>query len=308
MNRKNFLKALALLPLTTEAARQAIQNYTDLTNPSRMNLQELNKTTGQFGTTQRMPVLFVGHGNPMNAITDNAYSQSWHAIGKKLVLPKAILCISAHWLTEGSTAVTLANPPKTIHDFGGFPDALFQVQYPAPGAVDYAKMAIADIKSTKVHEDLKWGLDHGAWSVLKNMYPEANVPVFQMSIDYAKPPLYHYNLAKELSGLRERGVLIVASGNIVHNLGMVSWGDQEKKFDWAVEFDAMVKKSIEDNDPDPLIHYQKLGQLATLAHPTNDHYLPLMYAVGLRDKADRFDFFNNSFDLGSISMRSVIFS
>lgn len=271
-----------------------------------MELSDLNRLTGAFGTTEQMPVLFVGHGNPMNAITDNVYSKTWKEIGKKLSPPKAILCISAHWLTNG-TAVTMANPPKTIHDFGGFPDELFKVQYPAPGATDYAKMAISSVTSVKVHEDFEWGLDHGAWSVLKNMYPLADIPVFQMSIDYGRPPEYHYNLAKELSALRSKGVLIVASGNVVHNLGMVSWGDSGKKFDWAVEFDGLVKKSIEDNNPEPLLNYQKLGQLATMAHPTNDHYLPLMYAIGLRSKTDKFSFFNDTFDLGSISMRSVIF-
>jgi len=291
MDRKHFLKSLALLPLAGTA----------------MKLNELNKLAENFGTSDRMPVLFVGHGNPMNAITDNIYSKTWAELGRKLTVPKAILCVSAHWLTNG-TAVTMTDKPKTIHDFGGFPDELFKVQYPAPGAVDYAKMAISTVKSTKVHEDFEWGLDHGAWSVLKNMYPKADVPVFQMSIDYGKPPVYHYNLAKELSTLRDKGVLIVSSGNVVHNLGMISWGDSGKKFDWAVEFDELVRKSIEENNPSPLVEYQKLGKIATLAHPTNDHYLPLMYAIGLRDKKDKFEFFNSTIDMGSISMRSVIFS
>ena len=306
MNRKDFLKALAILPLSGAALNEAFRNSMSKNNLP-MNLQDLNRTTDQFGNTDRMPVLFVGHGNPMNAITENTYSKSWAAIGKRLSLPKAILCVSAHWLTNG-TAVTMSEHPKTIHDFGGFPDELFKVEYPAPGSVDYAKMAISAVSSTKVHEDFKWGLDHGAWSVLKNMYPLANVPVFQLSIDYSKPPQYHYNLAKELSSLRNKGVLIVASGNVVHNLGMVSWGDKEKKFDWAIEFDNLVKNSIENNDPAALINYQKLGAIAEMAHPTNDHYLPLMYTLGLRSDKDKFEFFNNDFDLGSISMRSVIFS
>jgi len=291
MNRKDFLKSIAILPLAGTA----------------MQLNDLAKITAGFGSTDQMPVLFVGHGNPMNAITDNIYSKSWADMGKRLQVPIAILCIYAHWLTNG-TAISMTDKPKTIHDFGGFPEELFAVQYPAPGAVDYAKMAISSVTSTKVHEDFEWGLDHGAWSVLKNMYPKANVPVFQMSIDYGKPPEYHYNLAKELSMLRHKGVLIVASGNVVHNLGMVSWGDSEKKFDWAIEFDNLVKTGIEDNNPSPLINSQKLGKIATMAHPTNDHYLPLMYAIGLRSKTDTFEFFNTAFDLGSISMRSVIFS
>jgi len=290
MDRKKFIKSLAILPFATKA----------------MELSELNKLTSGFGATEQMPVLFVGHGNPMNAITDNEYSKTWAAIGKKLTPPKAILCISAHWLTNG-TSVAMTENPETIHDFGGFPDELFKVQYPAPGGKDYAKMAVSALKSVKVHEDFEWGLDHGAWSVLKNMYPKADIPVFQMSIDYSKPPQYHYDLAKELAVLRARGILIVASGNVVHNLGSVSWGDANKKFDWAVEFDDMVKKNIEDNNPFPLINYHELGAIAKMAHPTNDHYLPLIYAIGLRSKTDQFEFFNSSFDLGSISMRSVLF-
>jgi 4,5-DOPA dioxygenase extradiol len=304
MDRKKFLRRLALLPLGM-AASKANRTFSKIYHP--MELKDLNALSQDFGSSEKMPVLFVGHGNPMNAITINNYSNTWAQLGKTLPVPSAILCISAHWLTNG-TAVTMTEKPATIHDFGGFPDELYQVQYPAPGAVDYARLAISSVASVKVHEDFKWGLDHGAWSVLKNMYPLANVPVFQMSIDYGKPPAYHFNLAKELSVLRTRGVLIVASGNVVHNLGMVSWGDSGRKFDWAIEFDNLVKTSIEANDAAPLINYEKLGRVATLAHPTNDHYLPLMYALGLRSGSDTFRFFNDSFDLGSISMRSVIFS
>ena len=257
--------------------------------------------------TDKMPVLFVGHGNPMNAITDNIYSQNWQSIGEQLPQPNAILCISAHWLTKG-TAVTMMERPKTIHDFAGFPDELFAVQYPALGAVDYARMALSEIKSTTVQEDFSWGLDHGAWSILKKMYPQANIPVFQLSIDIAKPPVYHFNLTKELYKLRKQGVLILASGNIVHNLGILSWDGKVKAFDWAIEFDNFVKQHILDNNPLPLIDYQKLGALATLAHPSNEHYLPLLYALGLRDKTDTVQFFNDAFDLGSLSMRSVLFN
>lgn len=264
-------------------------------------------TLNDFSLTEKMPVLFVGHGNPMNAITDNVYSQSWKAMGEKLTVPRAILCVSAHWLTQG-TAVTMAEHPKTLHDFGGFPAELFNVQYPASGAVDYARMAISAVKSIKVQEDFAWGLDHGAWSILKHIYPKANVPVFQMSIDAAKSPLYHFNLAKELYELRNKGVLILASGNIVHNLGILSWDGKVKAYDWALEFDAFVKKNIIDNNPIALIEYQKLGKLAMLAHPTNEHYLPLMYALGLRDNTDTVAFFNETLGLGSLSMRSVMFS
>lgn len=271
-----------------------------------MKLNELNNITSGFTGTEKMPVLFIGHGNPMNAITDNLYSNTWKAMGEKLTTPKAILCVSAHWLTNG-TSVTMADHPKTIHDFGGFPQELFNVQYPAPGAADYAKMAIESVTSKVVHEDFEWGLDHGAWSVLKNMYPKADIPVFQMSIDYAKPPQYHFNLAKEFYALRNKGVLIISSGNVVHNLGVISWDGKIKAYDWALEFDGLVKASIENNHPAALIDYQKLGKLASMAHPTNDHYLPLMYTLGLRDKADQVQFFNESMDLGSISMRSVMF-
>lgn len=272
-----------------------------------MNINEFEKIANSESPTDKMPLLFVGHGNPMYAISENKYKKAWEEMGKKLPRPNAVLCISAHWLTNG-TSIAMTDKPKTIHDFGGFPQELFDVQYPAPGATDYAKMAASNIHSIKVHEDFEWGLDHGAWSVLRNMYPNADVPVFQMSIDYGKSPLYHYNLAKELASLRSKGVLIISSGNVVHNLGMIQWDAQSKPFDWAVEFDELVKKSIEDNNPTPLIEYQKLGKIATMAHPTNDHYLPLMYTLGLRDQKDEFQFFNDTLDMGSLSMRSVLFS
>jgi 4,5-DOPA dioxygenase extradiol len=291
MDRKTFLQSLLFMPVLG----------------SSMKLNELEKLTSELENTERMPVLFIGHGNPMYAITDNPYRTSWMELGKRLSPPKAILCISAHWLTRG-TAVTMTDKPKTIHDFGGFPDELFKVQYPAPGAAAFAKMAIEEVKSVKVHEDFEWGLDHGAWSVLRNMYPQANVPVFQMSLDYTKPASYHYELAKELSKLRNKGVLIVASGNVVHNLGAIKWGEQNPKpYDWAIEFDTMVKKSVEDNNFQALVDYQKMGNVASMAHPSNDHYLPLLYAMGLRDPKEKFSFFNDSFDMGSLSMRSMIF-
>jgi 4,5-DOPA dioxygenase extradiol len=290
MNRRTFLQTLSLVPMASCA----------------MNLNEFGNQISQNKPTDKMPLLFIGHGNPMYAISENKYKKVWTEMGKKLPIPKAVLCISAHWLTNG-TSVTMADKPKTIHDFGGFPQTLFDVQYPAPGAPDYAKLAISEIKSTKVHEDVEWGLDHGAWSVLRNMYPEANIPIFQMSIDYAKPPIYHFNLAKELAALRSKGVLIISSGNVVHNLGMIQWDETSKPFDWALQFDELVKKNIEDNNPAPLINYQKLGNLATLAHPTNDHYLPLMYTLGLRQQSDSFQFFNDTMDMGSLSMRSVLF-
>jgi 4,5-DOPA dioxygenase extradiol len=289
MERKTFLKYLSILPFSSLA----------------MNLKDFASRVEQGAPNEKMPLLFVGHGNPMNAITDNIYKKEWEQIAKKIAVPKAILCISAHWLTKG-TFVTMAEKPITIHDFGGFPDELFQQQYPAKGAVDYAKMTIEHVKSTPVHEDFEWGLDHGAWSVLKAMYPLADIPVYQMSIDYTKPVEYHFNLAKELAFLRTKGVLIVGSGNVVHNLGRLSMNGAP--VDWALEFDAYVKKNIDEDTPKNLVDYAKLGTLATLAHPSNDHYLPLIYTLGLRDKTDEKMYFTESFDLGSISMRSVMFS
>lgn len=272
-----------------------------------MNINEFTKLASEGSSSDRMPVLFVGHGNPMYAISENKYKKVWEEMGKKLPHPTAVLCISAHWLTNG-TSVAVTAKPRTIHDFGGFPQALFDVQYPAPGAPDYAKMAASAIQSVKVHEDVEWGLDHGAWSILRNMYPAADVPVFQLSIDFGKPPAYHLQLGKELAALRNKGVLIISSGNVVHNLGMIQWDEKKPAFDWAIEFDEYVKKAIEQNDPQALTTYQKLGSVATMAHPTNDHYLPLMYTLGLRHAKDEFRFFNDTLDMGSLSMRSVIFS
>lgn len=295
MDRSTFLKTLAALPIGAASAKLF----------SGMQLNDFRHLSLNLPDSPKMPVLFVGHGNPMNAILETQYSKTWQKIGKELPLPKAILCISAHWLTNG-TSVAVTAKPETIHDFGGFPQALFDVQYPAPGAPAYAKFTASQLTTTAVTEDNQWGLDHGAWSVIKHMYPAANIPVFQLSIDFRKNAAWHYELGTQLTALREKGVLIVASGNIVHNLGMVSWNEPDKQYDWAIEFDNMVKKSIEDNNPAALTSFDKLGNLAKLAHPTPDHYYPLLYAVGLRRKDDHFSFFNDSFDLGSISMRSVM--
>lgn len=290
MDRKTFLKYLSLLPLSGLA----------------MNLKDFASLT-DAPATDKLPVLFVGHGSPMNIITDNSYRKEWEKLGSKLPVPKAILCISAHWLTRG-TYVTMSEKPVTIHDFGGFPDELYSQQYPAPGAVEQAKLTIQSSKTVAIKEDHEWGLDHGAWCVLKAIYPKANIPVYQMSIDFGKPMEYHYNLAKELAVLRSKGVLIVASGNIVHNLGAVDFSGKTKEVDWAIEFDQYVKHNIDAANDKALIDYQKLGKLAAMAHPSNDHYIPLIYSLGLRDAADKISYFNESFDLGSISMRSVIFS
>ena len=266
---------------------------------------QLKDFTQQFSEEEdtRMPALFVGHGNPMNALEDNEFSRGWAAQGQMLPAPKAILCISAHWLTKG-TRVAAIEKPETIHDFGGFPQSLFDVQYPAPGAPEMAKATSELITSTKVELDYEWGLDHGCWSVLNKMYPAANIPVYQLSIDYYQPPQYHYDLAAQLTALRKKGVLIMGSGNIVHNLRLFTWSDTA--FDWAVEFDTMIKGCIEKGDHKSVINYKDLGQSALLAVPTNDHYLPLLYTLGVMESTESIRFFNEKTTAGSISMRSFV--
>lgn len=259
---------------------------------------------------QKMPVLFVGHGSPMNAIEDNEFSARWRKMGKELPTPSAVLVVSAHWLTRG-THITAMNNPQTIHDFGGFPRELHEVQYPAPGQPELAKETAALFKSTTVGLDHDWGLDHGAWSVTKQMFPEANIPVLQLSIDYHKPPQYHYDLAKELSALRKKGVLILASGNMVHNLRMIQLPpgarDLNTSFglDWALELNTIFKDKIGNGDHQALINYEKLHKDVLLAVPTPDHYYPLLYALALRHKDEEQSFFNDKAVAGSITMTSV---
>ena len=252
---------------------------------------------------EKMPVLFVGHGNPMNAIERNEYHKKWTELGKSLPKPKAILVVSAHWLTKG-TKVTAMEKPKTIHDFGGFPDELFAQQYPANGSTEFAKETQSLITKTKVESDFEWGLDHGTWSVLLPMYPNADIPVFQLSIDYSQPPQYHYDLAKELSTLRKKGVMIIGSGNIVHNLGMIDWSG--KPYDWAIEFDGIIKKYIDEKNHQAIVDYDKLGKISQLAIPTNEHYLPLLYSIALQEKNENVSYFNEKCEMGSVSMRSLI--
>lgn len=249
-----------------------------------------------------MPVLFVGHGNPMNAVEENEFSNTWIEIGKTLPVPRAILCISAHWQTKG-TKVTAMEKPKTIHDFYGFPKELFDKQYAAPGSPLFAKETQRLIKRTSVELDYEWGLDHGCWSVLSRLFPAAEIPVYQLSLDYTQPPQYHYKLSKELSELRKKGVLIIGSGNIVHNLGMMQWNNSV--YDWAKEFDEQIKNCIQRGDHQSVIHYEKLGASAKLAVPTNEHYLPLLYSLALQDSKDPLAFFSEKTVMGSVSMRSV---
>jgi len=270
------------------------------------NLSELKNLTGNLPVQDElMPVLFIGHGSPMNGIEDNEFSTKWAAIGRTMPVPKAVLVVSAHWFTRG-TAVTAMNFPQTIHDFGGFPQALFDAQYPAPGNPELAAETAALITSTDVALDHDWGLDHGAWIVLKHMFPAANIPVLQLSMDYTKDARAHYELAAELYQLRKKGVLIMGSGNMVHNLRMVSWDMMDGGgYDWALEINAQFKDLISNNDHKPLISYQNLGRAAMLAIPTPEHYLPLLYTLGLKNDKEEVTLFNDKAIGGSLTMTSV---
>lgn len=266
-----------------------------------------NWTSGLRENGARMPVLFIGHGSPMNAIADNFFSGNWAKMGQEIPKPVAVLVISAHWLTDGSH-VTAMDFPRTIHDFGGFPQALFEVQYPAPGDPKLAVETAGLVTSTTVGLDHDWGLDHGTWSVVRHMYPDADIPVLQFSIDYAKPPEYHYNLAKELRGLRNKGVLIIGSGNMVHNLRMVAWdrlSEPAYGFDWAIEMNTVFKDRIASGDHKSLIDYDGFGTAGKLAIPTPDHYYPLLYSAGLSEEKDEPVFFNDRAVGGSLTMTSV---
>ncbi len=268
-----------------------------------VTLNSFMKNFSDEKSSDKMPVLFVGHGNPMNAIDKNEYHNKFAEVGKSLPKPKAILTISAHWLTRG-TRVTAMEKPQTIHDFGGFPQELFDAQYPVKGSPALAKEVQNTITKTKVQSDFDWGLDHGTWSVLLPMYPDADIPVFQLSIDFSQPPQYHYELAKELSALRKKGVLIIGSGNIVHNLGMIDWSG--KPYDWTIEFDSKIKQFIDEKNHSAIINYEKLGTIAKLSVPTNDHYLPLLYALALQEKNENVSYFNDKCEMGSVSMRSLL--
>lgn len=251
-----------------------------------------------------MPMLFVGHGSPMNGIADNEFSDGWKYFGREIPVPTAVLVVSAHWYTQG-TKVTAMPQPRTIHDFGGFPKALFDVQYPAPGSPALAQETASLIHKAPVGLDHEWGLDHGTWSVVRHMYPNANIPVLQLSIDYTKPPRYHYELAKELAALRKKGVLIIGSGNMVHNLRILNWQLTDKGYDWAIEMNDTFKTLIRNNDHDSLINYEHLGQAAKMSIPTPEHYLPLLYILGLKEEQEKVGFFNDKTLMGSISMTSV---
>lgn len=290
MTRKQFLAAAATLPLAGAAVK----------------LKSLNKFIDGLNSSSNMPVLFLGHGSPMNAIEDNEFVQGFKNIGKEIEKPTAILVISAHWETRG-TYVTAMEMPSTIHDFGGFPQALFDVQYPAPGSPELAEAVKEIVVSKDVHLDDKWGLDHGSWSVVKHLYPNADVPIIQMSIDYSMPASQHYALAKELAALRKKGVLIIGSGNNVHNLRMVSWKHLNTvgyAFDWAQEANEKMKEYILDGNHQPLIDFDKQGPAFQMAIPTPEHYLPMIYALALQEKNEDLQIFNDAAVAGALTMTS----
>ncbi len=288
MERKQFIQsAIGLTAMITLGGFKAIGD----------NLKEQD---------EEMPVLFIGHGSPMNAIEDNEFTQAWKAVAHTIPQPTAILCISAHWETKG-TYVTAMPKPKTIHDFGGFPQALFDVEYAANGSLWLANETKNIVTSTPVGLDEAWGLDHGSWSVLKQLYPNADIPVIQFSLDYTKDATYHYNLAKELAGLRKKGVLIIGSGNMVHNFQYANFSATKANpmvQDWAIEANEKFKQLITANDFTSLINYKTYSKALHLAAPTPEHYLPMLYAVALRGKNEKVSFFNDDFMGSSFSMTS----
>ena len=272
-----------------------------------MNINVLEYISEQLPKSEKMPVLFLGHGSPMNAIEENQFVRGFREISKKIPTPNAILCISAHWYTKG-TYVTSGEMQKTIHDFYGFPQELFEVEYPAKGNPKLAKETAELLAHTSVIETDSWGLDHGAWSVIKHLYPAANIPVIQMSIDYTQAAQYHFDLAKKLQKLREKGILIIGSGNVVHNLRMIDWKNINTVgagWDWAIEARAKTNEWILDGNFQNLIHFEKQGAALQNAIPTPDHYLPLIYTLGLKEKSDNISLFNDELIGGSLSMTSV---
>lgn len=254
--------------------------------------------------SQRTPLFFIGHGSPMNALADNSFTQSLKSMRTHCPSPKAILCISAHWMTEGSW-VTAMPKPKTIHDFYGFPEELFNVQYPAPGSPEIAEHISKTILDPKIHTDNEmWGLDHGAWSVLKHIYPEAQIPVLQLSLHMEMPPEYHFKMGQQLRPLRDQGILIVGSGNIVHNLRVIKWGADPEPYDWAIEFDQWSKEKLEARDFRAFVTDFHKSEAGKKSVPTNEHYFPLLYVLGASDENDQLHFDFEGIQNASISMRT----
>jgi len=291
MNRKEFMQSMALFPLLGMSQK----------------LTELARLSSDFRNTSRMPMLFLGHGSPMNAIEENDFVRGFRKVSGEMDTPSAILCISAHWETRG-TLVTAMPAPRTIHDFGGFPKELYDVQYPAPGSPELAQMTQRLVSKTQIELDHDWGLDHGAWSVIKHMYPDADIPVIQLSLDIRKSPAEHYELAKELEALRHKGVLIIGSGNMVHNLRRVDWqnlGKLDYAFDWAREASDNMKRYILNGNHNALINYNNQGNAFRLAVPTAEHYLPLLYVLALKKDREEIQLFNDIAVGGALTMTSV---
>ena len=273
-------------------------------------LRALENFTDSWSQTPRMPVLFLGHGSPMNAIEENVFVKGFRETAAMLPRPRAILCISAHWETNG-TFVTAMQQPRTIHDFGGFPPELYAVRYPAPGSPELAATCTELIRTTTVEQDHHWGLDHGAWSVIRHLFPKADIPVIQLSLDQRQPAHWHYSLAKELSSLREKGVLIVGSGNMVHNLRRVAWDKLNQAgfgFDWALEAQELMRKLINEKKHQALCEYQKLGNAVQMAIPTPEHYLPLLYVLAQQKDTDVIRLFNDMPVAGALTMTSLMLS
>lgn len=291
MNRKIFLKTM----ITALPATLGI-----------MKLNALNTMADIWENTPKMPVLFLGHGSPMNAVAENEFVQGFRKISSEMDIPKAIVVISAHWETKG-TRVTAMENPRTIHDFGGFPKELYEIQYPAPGFPQLAQEMKTMSKNIDVSLDEKWGLDHGAWTVIRHMYPQANIPVIQLSLDDSKSPRQHFELARQFYELRNKGVLIVGSGNLVHNLRMVHWQKLHENYgyDWAIEANEKMKQFILAGNYQALVDYSKQGKAFELAIPTPEHFLPLLYSLALQDKKDEVAIFNDEAVAGSLTMTSV---
>lgn len=287
MERLQFLKTMASLPLIGAS----------------MKLKAFEKISNNFSKTKKTPLIFIGHGHPINALLDNDFTQNLTKIGTSIEKPNAIMMISAHWTTKG-TFVSVNSQPIAIYDFGRIDDRLLQIKYEPNGHPKLARQVIETATNYHIQEDQKMGLDHGAWTVLKHLYPKADVPVFELSIDDSKPTSYHFNLANALKKMREKGVLIIASGNIVHNLKVIDWNNiNAKPLDWAIEFDEIVKSKLNNQDFKALLNYEQLGSIFQLAHPTNEHYLPMLYTLGLADKTEIVKYLFEGFQFGSASMR-----
>lgn len=275
---------------------------------STMSFNDLDNLLSSGKASQRMPALFLGHGSPMNALENNPITRIWQQLGRELPTPTAIVSISAHWMTAGKTEITAMPLPKTIHDFGGFPKALYEVQYPAKGAPELAAELQKELQYTRLGHDHSWGLDHGTWSVLRHLYPKADIPVIQLSIDMSRDGNWHYNFGQALARWRNKGVLFLGSGNLVHNLRMLDWDRPNGGYDWAVEFDTFSAEKMSAGDFKPLVNFEKLGTAAKLSIPSTDHYLPLLYILGMQQAGEKTSFPVTGMQMGGISMRSVLLS